>query len=69
MRLALVEKEDITLKDDNLNKITKLTLQGEVDAILKKKKPLSDLRDIFHYQEQPCPWLILIMGGPGINIR
>ena len=65
VQLALVEKEDVTLKDENLNRITKLTLQGEVDMILKMKNPLSDLRDIFHYQDQPCPRLILIIGGPG----
>ena len=64
VRLALVEKDDVTLKDD-LNDITKLTLQGDVDRILKKKQPLGDLREIFHYQDEPCPRLIVIMGGPG----
>ena len=64
VRLALVEKDDVTLKDD-LNNITKLTLQGDVDRILKKKQPLSDLREIFHYQNEPCPRLVVIMGGPG----
>ena len=65
VRLAIVQKEDVTLRDDNLNEITKLTLKGEVDKILKKKKPLGDLKEIFHYDKQPCPRLILIMGGPG----
>ena len=65
VRLALVEKEDVTLRDENLNEVTKLTLQGDVDRILKKKQPLGDLRDIFHYQNKPCPRLIVIMGGPG----
>lgn len=65
IRLALVEKEDVTLGDDHLNELTKLTLQGDVDSILKVKEPLHDLRDIFHYQNKPCPRLILIMGGPG----
>ena len=65
VRLALVEKEDVTLRDEKLNEITKLTLQGDVDRILKKKQPLGDLRDIFHYQDKPCPRLIIIMGGPG----
>ena len=60
-----MEKEDVTLGDKSLNEITKLTLQGDVDKILKVKKPLCDLRDIFHYQDKPCPRLILIMGGPG----
>ena len=65
IRLAIVEKEDITLRDENLNEVTKLTLQGDVDRILKKKQPLSDLREIFHYKDKPCPRLIVIMGGPG----
>ena len=59
-----MENNDVTLKDD-LNDITKLTLQGDVDRILKKKQPLSNLREIFHYQDEPCPRLIVIMGGPG----
>ena len=62
VRLALVEKEDVTLRDENLNEITKLTLKGDVDKILKKKVPLGDLKDIFN---KPCPRLILIMGAPG----
>ena len=65
IRLALIEKEDVILKDDNLDEITKLTLQGDVDRILKKKVPLGDLKDIFHYENKPCPRLIVIMGGPG----
>ena len=65
IRLAIVEKEDVTLRDENLNEVTKLTLQGDVDKILKKKQPLDDLRDIFHYKNEPCPRLIVIMGGPG----
>ena len=62
VRLALVEKEDVTLKDEHLNEITKLSLKGE---ILKKKQPLSGLKDIFYYEDKPCPRLILIIGGPG----
>ena len=65
VRLAFVEKEDVTLRDNHLNEITKLTLKGEVDKILKKKQQLSDLKEIFHYKNEPCPRLILIMGGPG----
>ena len=65
IRLAIIEKEDVTLKDKNLNEVTKLTLQGDVDRILKKKVPLADLREIFHYENKPCPRLIVIMGGPG----
>ena len=60
-----MDKEDVTIRDENLNEITKLSLQGEVDKILKKKEPLGDLKDIFHYQDKPCPRLILIMGAPG----
>jgi len=33
VRLALVRKEGITIRDENLNEITKLTLQGEVDKM------------------------------------
>ena len=65
VRLALIEKEDVILKDENLNEVTKLTLQCDVDRILKKKVPLADVRDIFHYKNKPCPRLIVIMGGPG----
>ena len=65
VRLAIVEKECVTLRDEHLNEITKLTLKGEVDKILKKKTQLGDLKEIFHYNKQPCPRLILIMGGPG----
>ena len=65
IRLAIIEKEDITLRDKNLNEVTKDTLQGNIDRILKKKQPLGDLREIFHYDKEPCPRLIVIMGGPG----
>ena len=65
VNLALVEKEDVTLRDDHIDDLTKLTLQGGVDKILKKKIPIYDLREIFHYNNQPIPRLILIMGGPG----
>ena len=63
VRLAIIEKKDITLRD--ADEFTRLTLQGDVDKIRKKKKPLSDLRDIFHYENKPCPRLILIVGAPG----
>ena len=66
VRLALVKGEKITRADKNLEEITRLTLQGQVDEILLKKEQLSDLRDIFHYQNKPCPRLILVMGAPGI---
>ena len=60
-----MEKEDVTLRDEHLNELIRLTLQGDVDKILKKKLPHGDLRDIFHYNDELCPRLILMMGGPG----
>ena len=65
IKLALVEKGTVTRKDEHLNEITKLCIKGSTDEILKKKKPLGGLKEIFHYKNQPCPKLILIMGGPG----
>ena len=65
IRLPIIEKDNVTLRDKNFDEFTRLTLQGDVDKILKKKKPLGDLREIFHYENEPCPRLILIMGGPG----
>jgi len=50
---SLVEREDVTLDNKNLNEVTKSTLKGEVDKILRKKKPLSELRGIFHHQDKP----------------
>ena len=67
IRLALVEKQDITNSSEQLDYITTLTLRGGVDRILKKKQPIYiyDLREIFHYNDEPIPRLTLIMGGPG----
>ena len=65
VRLALVDNKNVTIRDENLNEITRMTLQGEVDKILKKKEPLGSLENVFHYQNEPCPRLILIMGAPG----
>ena len=65
MRLVLVKEEKVTRNDKNLEEITRLTLQGQVDELLLRKEALRDLRDIFHYEYKPCPRLILIMGGPG----
>ena len=67
VKLALIESEIISLEDDHIDNLTKLTLQGGVDMILKKKKPINELREIFHYNNEPIPRLILIMGGPGEN--
>ena len=65
IELALVKNEKVTRVDKNLEEFTKLTLRGQVDELLQKKEQLGDLRDIFLYQNKPCPRLILIMGGPG----
>jgi len=65
IQLGLVKKEDITDSSDQLNYVTTLSLRSGVDKILKEKQPIYDLREIFHYNNQPIPRLILIMGGPG----
>jgi len=65
VKLALVEEEDVTVEDENLNEMAKMTLQGEVDKILKGKVQLCGLRDIFHYQNKLCPRLIVVIGAPG----
>ena len=65
-KLALIECETVYPEDQYIDDLTQLTLQGGgVDVIVKKKKPISDLREIFHYNNQPVPHLILIMGAPG----
>ena len=58
-----MKKEDIT-QIDKCNDITELTSKGEVDKILREKKSL-DLKEIFYYEDKPCPRLVLIIGGPG----
>ena len=65
VRLALVKGEKVTRANKNLEEITRLILQGQVDELLLRKEPLVDVREIFHYENKPCPRLILIMGGPG----
>ena len=64
VRLALVKGEKVTRTDENLEEITRLTLQGQADELLLRTEPLDDLKDIFHYKDNPCPRLILIMGAP-----
>ena len=67
IQLALVRNEICNIYDKRLNEITRHTLQGRVDEILKIKEPLKrGLEDIFHYNDLPCPRLILILGAPGI---
>jgi len=64
--LALVKDEEVKEADfQELEELTKFTLQGDIDRILRKKEPLGDLKDIFHYKGEPCPKLILIVGCPG----
>jgi len=65
VKLALVKGEKVTRNDKNLEEVTRLTLQGQVDELLLKKESLNDLKDIFHYKNKPCPQVIVIMGGPG----
>ena len=64
VKLALVEKDDVTLRDDYIDNLIKLQSRGGVDKILKKKE-INDLREIFHYNNEPIPRLILVVGGPG----
>ena len=68
IQLALVRDDICNIRDhERLNEITRHTLQGQVDEILKIKEPLKrGLEDIFHYNDSPCPRLILILGAPGI---
>ena len=69
IQLALVRDEICNLRDKRLNEITRHTLQGQVDKILNIKERLKrGLEDIFHYNDSPCPRLILILGAPGNNI-
>ena len=63
--LVLVREEEIKRTDKGLEEATKLTLQRQIDELLLKKEPLGEVSDIFHYQNKPCPHLILILGGPG----
>ena len=64
-RLALVSSDHITLNGEDVNEITRFTLKNAVDEVQMRKELLGELKDIFHYQNQPCPRLILIIGGPG----
>ena len=68
IRLALVEKEDITDSSDQLNYIKTLELRGGIDRILKKKQPIYDLKEIFHYNNKPIPRLILIKNNKKLKI-
>ena len=65
IQLALVRDKMCNIGDKNLNKITRHTLQGQVDEILKIKEPLKTLEDVFHYNSSPCPRLLQILGAPG----
>ena len=65
IQLALVRHEMCNIRDKKLNEITRHTLQGQVDEILKIKEPLKTLEDVFHYGSLPCPRLLLVLGAPG----
>ena len=64
VKLALIEKDDVTLRDDYIDDLIKLRSQVGVDKLLKKKA-INDLREIFHCNNEPIPRLILVVGGPG----
>ena len=68
IQLALVRDELCNIRDKKLNEITRHTLQGQVDEILKIKEPLRTLEDVFHYNNLPCPRLLLILGAPGKHL-
>ena len=70
VQLALVRDEVCNFADkEKLNKITRFTLQGRVDEILRMKEPLKrGLEDIFHYNDLPCARLTLLLGAPGTKI-
>ena len=42
-------------------------MQGEVDKILEKGRPLNELKDIFCYEGMNDHQLILLTGAPGKN--
>ena len=66
IQLPLVRDEICNLRDKKLDEITRCTLLGQVDEILKMKEQLKrGLEDIFHYNNLSCPRLILILGAPG----
>ena len=70
IQLALVLDEICNIHDERLNKTTRHTLQGQVDEISKIKEPLKrGLKDIFHYNDLPCPRLILVVGAQGIKTK
>ena len=64
VKLSLIEKDDVTLRDDYIDNLIKLRSQVGMDKIMKKKE-INNLREIFHYNNEPIPRLILIIGGPG----
>ena len=70
VQLAIVREKICNIRDQKLNEITRRTLHGQVDEILKIKEPLKrGLKDIFHYEDLPCSRLILILGAPGTKSK
>jgi len=60
--LALVHEDTVTLQDQSLVETTKLTAEGDIDKMLKKRKPLNELKEIFSCENER---VILITGTPG----
>ena len=70
IQLALVQEDVCDIEDKRLRELVIHTLQGHIDEIKKMKNPLErGLEDIFHYNNSPCPRLILILGAPGIETK
>ena len=66
VQLALVQKQTVQV-DSNFDDFTKNTLKRERDVTPHKKEKIRDKKDIFYYNNEPCPSKILIEGGPGVG--
>lgn len=66
VQLALVKEGKVTRAEKDLQEIEERTLRGQIDEIFCKKDRIDGLEDIFQKQNDRCPRLILVMGGPGI---
>ena len=65
IELALVRDEMCDIKDEKLIETNRHILQGQVDKILENREPIKSLEEVFHYNNLPCPRLLLILGAPG----
>ena len=61
IKLALILKEDVTR--EQADHFTRLTLQGEIDTILKAKRPIT-MDDVLKDNDTP---LVVVEGAPGIG--